>query len=114
MATTLSMTPRLSMPAWRRLLEERWQQRLGTLTELALAYHDAEERGTAQAPQLRRMMREAVAARRALSDTEEALARLPGGTFGLCEQCSAPIPVEELRTEPETRYCPQCLTRAAW
>jgi len=79
-----------SGPAWRSLLEARWRHRLSTLTELSLAYHDAAERtGSGYHPAaragpvaprarqlLRRLLREATAARRALSDTEEALAGL--------------------------------------
>jgi len=107
--------PITALPAWRSLLEERWQQRLGTLTLLALAYHDAEESsgglsaGTAETARLERMLREATAARRALGDTEEALARLSDGSFGRCEQCSVPIATAELLAEPETRYCAECV-----
>lgn len=107
-------------PAWRSLLEARWQQRLGTLTELSLAYHDAAERsgggrgpdGSGETPQLRRLMREATVARWALRDTEEALARLSSGSYGRCEQCSASIPAAQLFAAPETRYCPECC--ASW
>ncbi len=110
---TPTVTSRL---AWRSLLEARWQQRLSILTELSLAYHDAAERsgtGYSQAalgetPQLRRLLRRATAARRALCDTEEALARLSDGSYGQCEQCSAPIAAAELLAEPETRYCAEC------
>jgi RNA polymerase-binding transcription factor len=98
---------RPTMPAWRSLLEERWQQRLSTLTELSLAYHDAES-GPPSA-QLRRLLRKATAARRALYDTEEALARLTHGDFGRCEQCSALIPAATLLAEPEARYCADCV-----
>jgi RNA polymerase-binding transcription factor DksA len=108
-----------SRPAWRSLLEARWQQRLITLTELSLAYHDAAERAdggyspavqaVAATPQVRRLLREATAARCALRDTEEALARLSDGSYGQCEQCSAPIPVAELLAEPEARYCAECV-----
>ncbi len=108
--------PALRLPAWRALLESRWQQRLATVTELSLAYHDAADRsrgehragGQAGARQLRRLMREAVAARRALSDTEEALARLSAGRFGSCEQCAAAIPAAQLTRAPEARYCTRC------
>jgi RNA polymerase-binding transcription factor DksA len=108
--------PGRSLPAWRALLESRWQQRLATLTRLALAYHDTADRlptahaasDPATAPQLRRLMRETVAARRALSDTEEALARLSAGRFGRCEQCAAAIPATQLVQAPETRYCVSC------
>jgi RNA polymerase-binding transcription factor DksA len=45
----------------------------------------------------------AVAARRALSDSEEALARLSAGNYGICEQCGSEIPLAELVAEPEVR-----------
>jgi RNA polymerase-binding transcription factor DksA len=115
--------PSLILPAWRTLLERRWQQRLSTVTRLSVAYHDAAERlddahrpGDQTGPgprELRRLMRETVAARRALSDTEEALARLSAGTYGRCEQCAAAIPASRLAGEPEARYCGRCVRQAA-
>jgi DnaK suppressor protein len=110
-----------ALPAWHSLLEERWQQRLSTLTELALAYHDAAESSgrhpadAAETARLRRLLREATAARQALGETEDSLARLSDGSFGRCEQCSGSIPTAELLAEPETRYCTQCVaaSRAA-
>lgn len=112
--------PRLLLPAWRSLLEARWQHRLGTLTELSLAYHDAAEQarrgqgvtGQPEDRQLPQLLREAVAARRALSDTEEALARLTAGRYGQCEQCTAAISPARLTLEPETRYCEPCAEAA--
>jgi DnaK suppressor protein len=106
--------PRPALPAWHSLLEERWQQRLSTLTELALAYHDAAEScghpaDAAETARLRRLLRGATAARRALGETEDTLARLSDGSFGRCEQCSRSIPTAELLAEPETRYCPDCV-----
>ena len=103
-----------TIPAWHSLLKERWQQRLSTLTELALAYHDAAEScghpaGAAETARLQRLLREATAARRALGETEDTLARLSDGSFGRCEQCSRSIPTAELLAEPETRYCPDCV-----
>jgi len=105
----------LILPAWRSLLESRWQQRVGTLTRLSLAYHEAAERsgghharGQAGTQQLRRLLQETVAARRALCDTEEALARLSAGHYGSCEQCDVDIPAAQLAREPEARYCERC------
>ena len=101
-----------AVPAWHSLLEERWQQRLSTLTELSLAYHNAAEscgHPAAENARLQRLLREATAARRALGETEDALARLSDGSFGRCEQCSRPIPAAELLAEPETRYCADCV-----
>ena len=108
--------PGLPLPRWRGLLEAQWQARLREVTELALAYHDTAERapggpgrdGRAAAPQLRRLMQRAVAARRALADTEEALRRVSAGRYGQCEQCSAAIPPGRLTLTPEARYCPRC------
>jgi|SRR6185437_2551480 len=108
--------PGLMLPAWRRLLESRWRQRLAAVTSLSLAYHEAEERSRgrlrpgdqADAGHLTRLMRGAVTARRALFDTEEALARLSAGRYGRCEQCAGPISAARLTREPEARYCGRC------
>jgi RNA polymerase-binding transcription factor DksA len=94
------------------------------VTELSLAYHDrAAARVASDGPgggaqpdgqQLRRLLNRAVAARRALADTEEALVRLAAGHFGRCEHCAAPIPAAQLAMEPEARYCPRCAPATAW
>lgn len=99
-------------PRWRALLEARWQARLREVTELSLAYHVAAAAvpggdGTA-CPRTQALLRRAVAARRKLADTEDALGRLAAGRYGRCEQCGSPIPAALLSAEPETRYCPQC------
>jgi len=65
--------------------------------------------GAAETARPQRLLREATAARRALGETEDALARLSDGSFGRCEQCSRPIPAIELLAEPETRYCAECI-----
>jgi DnaK suppressor protein len=101
---------------WRALLETRWQARLRDVTELALAYHEAAAAaeghsagagGEAQR-RLDRMLRRTVASRRALADTEEALARLSAGTYGRCEGCAGAIAAGRLAVTPETRYCARC------
>ncbi len=105
-------SPPHSGPRWRALLEARWRERLQEVTELSLAYHTV----AGSAPGLdgqedrqeQRLLGSAVSARRRLADTEEALARLTAGRFGLCEQCGAQIPTGLLGIVPETRYCPRC------
>lgn len=98
-----------SSHTWRTLLESRWNERLIAVITLSLAYTDAADRSSrGDTRQVRRLMAEAVAARRALSDTEDALARLSAGRFGRCEQCVATIPADYLARAPETRYCPGC------
>jgi RNA polymerase-binding transcription factor DksA len=114
--------PARTSHAWRTLLESRWGERLITVITVSLAYHDAAEHSTAlqarggaarqqYVRRARRLMTKAVAARRDLSETEEALARLSDGRFGRCEQCRSAIPENQLARVPETRYCPCCTSR---
>jgi RNA polymerase-binding transcription factor DksA len=70
---------------------------------------DGRPAGAAETARLQRLLREATAARRALGETEDALARLPDGSFGRCQQCSGSIPTTDLLAEPETRYCAECI-----
>ena len=57
---------------------------------------------------LLRLQRRTVTSRRALADTEEALARLSAGRYGWCESCAGAIPAQRLAATPETRYCARC------
>jgi RNA polymerase-binding protein DksA len=50
-------------------------------------------------------------AREALAEIEAALTRIDDGTYGVCEECGRPIPVERLRAMPATRYCVACQER---
>jgi RNA polymerase-binding transcription factor DksA len=98
----------------------RWRARLQEVTELALAYHEAAAghsaggsgEGGLQVAQrlqrLRRLQRRTVTSRRALADTEEALARLSAGRYGRCESCAGAISAQRLAATPETRYCARC------
>jgi DnaK suppressor protein len=101
-------------PRWRALLEARWRSRLQEVTELALAYHDAAAAGLGTSGghhvrlRLRALLRQTVASRQALADTEEALARLAAGTYGWCESCGDAIAAQRLAVTPETRYCDRC------
>jgi RNA polymerase-binding transcription factor DksA len=96
----------------------RWRARLQEVTELALAYHEAAaaghsaggsgEGGLQMAQRLQRLQRRTVTSRRALADTEEALARLSAGRYGRCESCAGVISAQRLAATPETRYCARC------
>ena len=101
-------------PRWRVILEERWRDRLQKVTELSLAYHAATAQASGDVDGLkdagtRRLLSRAIAARRRLADTEEALGRLTAGQFGQCEQCLALIPETLLAAAPEIRYCAECV-----
>ena len=47
----------------------------------------------------------------ALDEIDAAQARLAAGTYGVCESCTVPIPLERLRAVPATRYCVACQPR---
>ncbi|MBI2237416.1 MAG: TraR/DksA C4-type zinc finger protein [Actinobacteria bacterium] len=48
---------------------------------------------------------------RSLREVEDALMRLDRGTFGRCEECGRPIPVDRLRALPRARLCVRCQRR---
>jgi len=52
------------------------------------------------------------AAEQALTDTDEALARLDSGGYGLCEGCARPIAAERLEARPGARTCIDCAREA--
>jgi RNA polymerase-binding transcription factor DksA len=107
-----------TMPGWRALLESHWRARLERVTELSLAYHDAEDaRGRqprARAQSGRTLLRQAVAQRRALAEIEAALARLTNGRFGRCERCGGVVSATRLTRTPQARYCISCETGAEY
>ena len=101
-------------PVWRALLEAQWRARLQEVTELSLAYHEAAAVTAAAAAsppgerKLRQLLRRAIAARRALADTDEALGRLASGRYGRCEGCAGAIPAWLLTVRPDARFCLRC------
>jgi RNA polymerase-binding transcription factor DksA len=101
-----------ALPAWRVLLESHWRARLERVTELSLAYHDAEETRVSPRPEGRALLRQAVAERRALAEIEAALSRLGSGRFGRCERCGGAVSAARLTRTPQARYCGSCETGA--
>jgi DnaK suppressor protein len=94
---------------WRALLEARWQDRLEELTDLSVAFHDANPPDAAKDDEPRRLLsRRAVVARYALAETDRALHRLAAGEYGRCEDCSGDIAAARLLAKPEARYCDRC------
>lgn len=45
-----------------------------------------------------------------LKKIDEALARIEGGTYGICESCGNPIGVKRLEARPVTTLCIECKT----
>ena len=52
-------------------------------------------------------------ARDAIDDIDDALASMATGTYGLCESCQTPIPIERLEAIPRARRCVACSDRRA-
>ncbi len=42
---------------------------------------------------------------------EHALERMEDGTYGLCESCGAPIPIDRLRALPHSTLCVACASK---
>ncbi len=49
--------------------------------------------------------------RREAGELDRAESRVLAGTFGVCERCSQPIPVEQLERRPARRECVSCADR---
>jgi DnaK suppressor protein len=100
-----------------RLMEERRALlRTLALTDEEMATMDAQEPGVrggdvtvgaANAILSRLEGRE----RHELDEVSDALSRLEGENFGLCERCGHAIPVARLRAMPATRFCLGCQSR---
>ncbi|MSP15388.1 MAG: conjugal transfer protein TraR [Myxococcales bacterium] len=43
-----------------------------------------------------------------LKKIDHALAKIDGGTFGVCEDCDEPISMKRLEARPETTLCIRC------
>jgi DnaK suppressor protein len=50
---------------------------------------------------------------RTLKEIDAAFARVDDGSYGICQGCSKPIPVERLEILPYTRFCVPCRRNAA-
>jgi RNA polymerase-binding transcription factor DksA len=53
-------------------------------------------------------------AREALEQLEDALSRVEEGTYGTCQACDRPIPLEYLVTIPQARFCATCASSAVF
>ncbi|MER5446419.1 TraR/DksA C4-type zinc finger protein [Streptomyces sp. NPDC002766] len=51
--------------------------------------------------------------RRVLAQVEAALARVADGSYGVCRNCTKPIPVERLEILPYTPFCVPCQRNTA-
>lgn len=87
----------------RQRLEHERNSRTAQLTAIE------ESAGTAD-DQL--MLAQMSSIRRVLKEIDAAFERLEHGTYGACQDCSKPIPVERLEILPYARCCVGCQHRA--
>lgn len=103
-----------SLSVYRSMLEEQWRLQLGDIAELSYATldddTDRDDDGFRATDQLHNS-RLLAAARQQLQDTEDALARLDDGTFGVCASCDEPVSPERLEILPAARLCVACQSR---
>jgi RNA polymerase-binding transcription factor DksA len=52
-------------------------------------------------------------ARDAIEDIDDAIASMDTGTYGVCESCGTPIPLERLEAVPRARCCVTCSGQSA-
>ena len=91
----------------RDTLEEQFQRHTNELTELTLRSrrpdHGGYDRDT--------LAGLIAAAGRGVTETAQALRRMADGSYGICERCTAHIPLERLEILPHARFCVSCQRR---
>lgn len=95
---------RLSAHEARQCLEHEHNSRLAQLKAI-------EETGLDPADQFVAAQKNAV--QRVLREIEAAFDRVRDGSYGTCQECLKPVPVERLEILPYARYCVGCQNRKA-
>lgn len=94
----------------RTQLDQQRRFRIEQLHELSAEAAEAIATGDDPRLQVNRVLK--LAATSALTEIEGALRRLDQGTYGTCQQCTAPISPERLEVLPMTGLCTPCQWRA--
>ncbi|MFE9677006.1 TraR/DksA family transcriptional regulator [Streptomyces sp. NPDC006259] len=94
---------RLTAHEVRQRLEHERDTRLTQLTAI-------EEAGPGTNDHLMAVQKDAL--RRVLKEIDAAFRRIEDGTYGLCQDCAQPIPVERLEILPYARCCVGCQRRS--
>jgi DnaK suppressor protein len=102
-----TLVPERHLPRLRAELEQQQRFRLDQIDELA-----SEAALTADEARRQVMRALIMAAEWALGDINWALQRLDRGTYGTCERCTAPVPLERLNVLPMARLCMPCQRRS--
>ena len=102
-----TLVSKAQLPRLRAELEQQQRFRLAQIDQLA-------SEAALTADEARRQVIRALimAAEWALGDINWALQRLHRGTYGTCERCTAPVPLERLNILPMARLCMPCQRRS--
>ncbi|MBR8639956.1 TraR/DksA C4-type zinc finger protein [Streptomyces tuirus] len=104
-------TPRAE-PRLERLTAHEARQRLEHERATRLTQLRAiDEAGQEAAEQLMSAQKDTI--ERVLKEIDAAFARVQDGSYGICQGCSTPVPVERLEILPYTRFCVPCQRNAA-
>ncbi|MFD7876454.1 TraR/DksA family transcriptional regulator [Streptomyces sp. NPDC059766] len=95
---------RLTAHEARQRLEHERNSRLTQLRAIA-------EAGPSTGDPMAAAQRDTV--QRVLKEIDAAFTRIENGSYGNCEGCAKPVPVERLEILPHTRYCVPCQRAAA-
>ena len=102
-----TLVPKAHLPRLRAELEQQQRFRLSQIDELASEAALAADDARWQV--IRALI---MAAEWALGDINWALQRLDRGTYGTCERCATPVPLERLNVLPMARLCMPCQRRS--
>lgn len=102
-----TLVPERHLPRLRAELEQQQRFRLDQIDELA-----SEAAVTADEDRRQVIRALIMAAEWALGDINWAIQRLDRGTYGTCERCTTPVPLERLNILPMARLCMPCQRRS--
>jgi RNA polymerase-binding transcription factor DksA len=102
-ANSLSPLRRLQL---REQLQEFWREQVEILA--VVDYRAGRRKEASGGVDPGELERRRASARTALVEVEAAMQRMDCRRYGLCEQCTEPIPIVDLLTTPHRRRCSAC------
>lgn len=104
---TTSLPSPLERLQLRERLQDLWREQVEILA--VVDYRAGCARATAGTAAVKPELAQQMAmARSVLAEVEAAMQRMDCRSYGICEQCTEPIPTAELFRVPQRRRCPDC------